>query len=58
MLFALFSISTRLTLFSLLVIPISGFVISRIVRKLKAQASLRTGNLRYYDQLPGRSPFW
>jgi subfamily B ATP-binding cassette protein MsbA len=38
MLFALFSISTRLTLFSLLVIPISGFVISRIVRKLKAQA--------------------
>ncbi|GAB2701410.1 ABC transporter ATP-binding protein [Mucilaginibacter koreensis] len=31
-------ISPKLTLFSLLVIPVSGFLISRIVRKLKAQA--------------------
>jgi len=38
MLIALFSISARLTLFSLLVIPVSAFVISRIVRSLKSQA--------------------
>jgi subfamily B ATP-binding cassette protein MsbA len=38
MLFALFSISARLTFFSLLVIPVSAFVISRIVRSLKKQA--------------------
>jgi subfamily B ATP-binding cassette protein MsbA len=36
--FWLFDMSARLTLFSLLVIPISAFVISRIVKKLKAQA--------------------
>ncbi len=38
MLIALFSISFKLTLFSLLVIPVSGFAISRIVKRLKAQA--------------------
>jgi subfamily B ATP-binding cassette protein MsbA len=36
----LFALSTKLTLFSLLVIPISGFAISRIVKKLKQQAVL------------------
>ena len=36
----LFALSTRLTLFSLLVIPISAFCISRIVKKLKQQAIL------------------
>jgi len=35
---ALFNISAKLTFFSLLVIPISAFVISRIVKKLKSQA--------------------
>jgi subfamily B ATP-binding cassette protein MsbA len=35
---ALFSISAKLTLFSLLIIPISAFIISRIVKRLKAQA--------------------
>jgi subfamily B ATP-binding cassette protein MsbA len=35
---ALFNISARLTFFSLLVIPISAFIISRIVKRLKAQA--------------------
>jgi len=35
----LFSISTKLTLVSLLVIPVSGFVIARIVKRLKAQAA-------------------
>ncbi|HEY2581216.1 MAG TPA: ABC transporter ATP-binding protein [Mucilaginibacter sp.] len=34
----LFNMSTRLTLYSLLIIPVSAFVISRIVKKLKAQA--------------------
>jgi subfamily B ATP-binding cassette protein MsbA len=34
----LFNISPRLTLVSLLIIPISAFVISRIVKRLKAQA--------------------
>ncbi|HTH83203.1 MAG TPA: ABC transporter ATP-binding protein [Mucilaginibacter sp.] len=38
MLIALFSKSVQLTLISLLVIPVSGLVISRIVRRLKAQA--------------------
>ena len=37
-LIALFSISTKLTLFSLLVIPVSGFIISKIVKTLKKQA--------------------
>lgn len=37
-LFILFAISYKLTLFAILVIPVSGFVISRIVKKLKAQA--------------------
>jgi subfamily B ATP-binding cassette protein MsbA len=37
-LFALFSFSVHLTLFSLLVIPISGFTISLIVKRLKSQA--------------------
>ncbi|WP_345950263.1 ABC transporter ATP-binding protein [Mucilaginibacter sp. PAMB04274] len=36
----LFAISVKLTLFSLLVIPIAAFIISRIVKKLKAQAVL------------------
>lgn len=34
----LFNISPKLTLFSLLIIPLSAFVISRIVKSLKAQA--------------------
>ena len=34
----LFNISAKLTFFSLLVIPVSAFVISRIVKKLKEQA--------------------
>lgn len=34
----LFAISVKLTLYSLLVIPISAFIISRIVKRLKAQA--------------------
>ena len=34
----LIAISPKLTLYSLLVIPVSGFIISRIVRRLKAQA--------------------
>jgi subfamily B ATP-binding cassette protein MsbA len=37
-LIALFMISVKLTLISLLVIPVSGFIISRIVKRLKAQA--------------------
>jgi subfamily B ATP-binding cassette protein MsbA len=37
-LFMLFSISFKLTLFSMLVIPVSAFVISRIVKRLKQQA--------------------
>ena len=36
---ALFFISAKLTLCSLLVIPISGFVIARIVKRLRAQAT-------------------
>jgi subfamily B ATP-binding cassette protein MsbA len=39
MLFALFMIDPTLTAISLLVIPISGFAISRIVRQLKKQAT-------------------
>ncbi len=35
----LFAISYKLTLFSMLVIPISGFIISKIVKRLRAQAS-------------------
>jgi subfamily B ATP-binding cassette protein MsbA len=35
----LVSISFKLTLFSLLVIPISGFIISKIVKRLKQQAT-------------------
>ncbi|WP_448702187.1 ABC transporter ATP-binding protein [Mucilaginibacter sp. AW1-3] len=35
---ALFNISAPLTFFSLLVIPVSAFIISRIVKRLKAQA--------------------
>jgi subfamily B ATP-binding cassette protein MsbA len=35
----LLSISVQLTLFSLLVIPISGFIISKIVKRLKQQAT-------------------
>src|SRR5690606_31743982 len=34
----LFSLSAKLTFFSMLVIPVSAFVISRIVKKLKSQA--------------------
>jgi len=34
----LLSISVKLTIFSLLVIPISGFIISKIVKRLKQQA--------------------
>ena len=35
----LFIYSVKLTLFSLLVVPISGFIISKIVKKLKSQAA-------------------
>jgi subfamily B ATP-binding cassette protein MsbA len=35
----LISISVKLTLFSLLVIPVSGFVISKIVKRLKQQST-------------------
>lgn len=35
----LFLISAKLTLFAILVVPISAFVISRIVKRLKAQAT-------------------
>ncbi|MCX2482124.1 ABC transporter ATP-binding protein [Pedobacter sp. MR2016-24] len=35
----LLSISVKLTLFSLLVIPVSGLIISKIVKRLKAQAT-------------------
>lgn len=35
----LLSISIKLTLFSLLIIPISGFIISKIVKRLKRQAT-------------------
>lgn len=35
----LLSISVKLTLFSLLIIPISGFIISKIVKRLKQQAT-------------------
>lgn len=35
----LISISAKLTLFSLLVIPVSGFIISKIVKRLKQQAT-------------------
>lgn len=38
-LIALFTISSKLTLYSLLIIPISGFIIARIVKRLRAQAS-------------------
>jgi len=37
-LIALFAISVKLTLFSMLIIPISAFAISRIVKRLKDQA--------------------
>lgn len=37
--FMLFAISYKLTVFSLLVIPVSAFVIAQIVKRLKAQAS-------------------
>lgn len=37
--FVLFSISVKLTLFSLLVIPVSGLIISKIVKRLKQQAT-------------------
>jgi subfamily B ATP-binding cassette protein MsbA len=36
---SLFAISVNLTLVSLLVIPVAGFVIARIVKRLKAQAT-------------------
>lgn len=36
----LVSISLKLTLFSLLVIPVSGFIISKIVKRLKQQSTL------------------
>ena len=36
--YLLFSISVQLTLFTLILLPVSGFVIGRIVKSLKAQA--------------------
>lgn len=50
-LLVLFSISFKLTLFSILVIPVSAFFISKIVRKLKSQAKEaqeRFGNMISY----------
>ncbi|MGY3210982.1 ABC transporter ATP-binding protein [Mucilaginibacter sp. HD30] len=47
----LFLISPKLTFFSLLVVPVSGFIISRIVKRLKAQAvesQQRFGNMISY----------
>jgi subfamily B ATP-binding cassette protein MsbA len=38
--FMLFSISVKLTIFALLVIPISAFIISKIVKRLKEQAAM------------------
>lgn len=38
-LIVLFNISTELTLYSLLIFPVSGFIISRIVKRLKRQAT-------------------
>lgn len=38
-LYLLFSISAKLTLFTLLLLPVTGLVIGRIVKSLKAQAS-------------------
>jgi subfamily B ATP-binding cassette protein MsbA len=35
----LFAISTQLTIYSLLIIPVSAFIISRIVKRLKQQAT-------------------
>ncbi len=45
----LFSLSAKLTLFSLLVIPVSAFFISRIVKKLKSQA--REGQQSYANMI-------
>jgi subfamily B ATP-binding cassette protein MsbA len=39
-LIGLFAISVKLTLFSLLVIPVSVFIIARIVKKLRGQATI------------------
>lgn len=38
--FMLFSISFKLTIFAILVIPISAFIISKIVKRLKEQAAM------------------
>nr|WP_317169475.1 ABC transporter transmembrane domain-containing protein [Mucilaginibacter humi] len=43
--FTLFAISTKLTIYSLLVIPVSAFIISRIVKRLKSQAIAARGDL-------------
>lgn len=45
---ALFSMSAELTFISLLVIPLSAFIISRIVKRLKAQA---TAGQQYYSNM-------
>src|SRR5690606_33956397 len=47
-LFMLFAISAKLTLFSILVIPVSAFFISLIVKKLKRQA---TKSQQLYGQM-------
>lgn len=47
--FVLFSLSAKLTLFSLLVIPVSAFFISRIVKKLRSQA--REGQQSYANMI-------
>ncbi|QBQ41311.1 ABC transporter ATP-binding protein [Sphingobacterium psychroaquaticum] len=47
--FVLFSLSAKLTLFSLLVIPVSAFFISRIVKRLKEQA--REGQQSYANMI-------
>ncbi|MGO1244819.1 MAG: ABC transporter ATP-binding protein [Sphingobacterium sp.] len=45
----LFALSTKLTLFSLIVIPVSAFFISKIVKKLKQQA--REGQQSYSNMI-------
>lgn len=45
----LFSLSAKLTLFSVLVIPVSAFLISRIVKKLRSQA--REGQESYANMI-------
>lgn len=47
--FVLFALSTKLTLFSLIVIPVAAFFISKIVKRLKQQA--REGQQSYANMI-------